>query len=271
MTDLHSTRAKINRAKQKLDPLNDAIRAYLDEEPCVVVPEPDPDTGLLVLVARVGRPPDEDWWLDVGEIGYQARSALDHLTRQIATHDLLAAGLPVPERPRTQFPIFLSEDDYLKGGKKSWRERMLVGISEDHRKIIDALQPYHRGFVAQDPLAILRALSDRDKHRDRHVALAGTPRYSIHVGPNPMSGPTGTGMTVDGSGQPMPVQDGQIIAGGATFKSGATGQTTYYEPTLESFPVTVAFVGDQPIDFNSIARVLAHVEGIIDDFEQRIT
>jgi hypothetical protein len=115
----------------------------------------------------VEREPDGDWGLDLGEIVGQARSALDLLVKQ-----LVIDGGNTPIRANA-FPIFLDYGEYAsKGRGKSWRERMLQGVAKKHRRLIDEYQPYHAGKQAgRDPLAILAAITNRDKHEDIHVAL----------------------------------------------------------------------------------------------------
>lgn len=67
--------------------------------------------------------PDEEWAVDLGEIGTNARAALDHLVYQLAIDN----GSDPSKGSRTQFPIFLDEPEYRRGGNRSHRERMLKG------------------------------------------------------------------------------------------------------------------------------------------------
>ena len=89
----------------------------------------------------------------IGEVLYHLRTALDYLVFELAVHD---SG---SEQARTQFPIFDQESHFSGSGR-----RMLVGVNSVHRARIEELQPYKGPHNAW--LALLRDLSNRDKHRE---------------------------------------------------------------------------------------------------------
>jgi hypothetical protein len=108
--------------------------------------------------------------LEIGEIAHNLRSALDHLVVQLVVDN----GRD-PESTRTQFPIFLREDDYRqkRGRRPAHREAMLDGVAKSNKTVIDGLQPYQAGprSARRHPLWLLREITDRDRHREPHIAF----------------------------------------------------------------------------------------------------
>ena len=112
----------------------------------------------------------------MGEVAYQIRSGLDQLVTQLV---VLNGG--DPDKHRGSFPIFDNAQDYRQktirprggGPKLNKRDIALAGVSDPAKRIIDALQPYHRGrrwMVFLDPLYVLNAACVGDKHRYGHPA-----------------------------------------------------------------------------------------------------
>lgn len=97
------------------------------------------------------KPVPPDWPLRSGEAIQNLRSSLDHVVYK-------ASG----ERSRAQFPIFIDACEFqVYGG------RMLRGVPASMRAAIEWSQPYIRmpDAPTQDALALLRTLSNHDKHR----------------------------------------------------------------------------------------------------------
>jgi hypothetical protein len=285
---LTAARAKLARAKQKFDAVNDEIRAFLDSEPYGLVPV-GPDTGTgefdsqvhslmskhanLVGFVNIGpgiptselsglqfvvhQTPSVDWGLDVGDIGVNARSSLDFLVYQLA----IANGVPPGKCVRTQFPIFLNAADY-RHGKRSHRERMLAGVAPKHKRFIDNLQPFQRGVqqARNDPLAILKALTDRDKHRDWVPVYAQLRDFKITA-----TMPDGLSMEFDAEvGEPRIYDDGDRFRVPVVLTDDAKVETS-------GQPMTIAFsLDDRLISLHDVERILLHVSGILDNFERRI-
>ncbi len=174
--DLSTVRRKVARAKDKLDTLSAEAAAYLDAMPYRIVVEANGDDQ--TIVCRVDRAPDPEWALELSEIAYQARSALDQLVKQL----VIDSG-NVHQRG-TAFPIFRERDPYVKPDKNGIikRDKLLKGVASRHRRVIDDVQPYQRGrWAANDPLAVLSTVSNRDKHDESYTAIAavGRPRFKI--------------------------------------------------------------------------------------------
>ena len=111
--------------------------------------------------------------------------ALEHLVYELST--------PAGRRRGTAFPIFDDEDDFKRQG-----EPKIATIRGDERTLIERLQPYNATKVASDnPLAILRKLSNLDKHRLLVTTVAAVSELESGVGSgNARSAPSGpSGLT----------------------------------------------------------------------------
>ena len=97
------------------------------------------------------KPMPDHWPLLAGEAIQNLRSALDHFV-------YAASG----ERRRAQFPIFTDPYEFQVLSPK-----MTKGVPKPMRASIEGAQPYRHTprAPAQDPLALLNALSNLDKHR----------------------------------------------------------------------------------------------------------
>lgn len=174
-TDLNGVRRKLARAKHKLDALSAEVAVYMDPPPFRFVVETNGNHQ--GIVCRIDREPDEQWADELVEIVYQARSALDQLFQQL----IIDSG----NTPwKGVYPIRSDRYNYFAKGKGgiSERDRLLKGVAGRHRRIIDSVQPFHRGrSAARDPLAVLSTISNRDKHNDVYVcvATAGNPAFKI--------------------------------------------------------------------------------------------
>ena len=128
--------------------------------------------GAYVVTGEVVRPMTDElmWAVLLGDAIHNLRSALDHLIWQLVLLDTGKEG-----SNENQFPIVSTGDRYwstTKNGGPSTRDTRLRGVSEEHRAIIDACQPYRILRPKEvEALAALRDLSNHDKHRLLHVLL----------------------------------------------------------------------------------------------------
>ena len=168
---LLGARLKVERALQHLDSLREQTRTFTESDPYRTVIEADPETGDQVVRIRfthAERRIPRRLGLVAGDAIHNLRSALDHLTWQLA---VLGTG---PGR-RTQFPLFDDPNEYRRN-----EAQLLEGIAKGHRARIETLQPYHvKALVAvggglsglHDPLVTnlslmpLGRLDNTDKHR----------------------------------------------------------------------------------------------------------
>lgn len=149
---------KINWARHHVQKLNSKIDSEIKPRTYQLSHEINSETGDFEIVWD---PPalDPEFGLRIGDAVHQLRSALD-----LAVWELTGRNGVDPEtlkRPRPQFPIFSSKEDFDSTGVGQIR-----GVTEALQGVIRENQPYHRGdYAHQDPLAILADLSNTDKHR----------------------------------------------------------------------------------------------------------
>jgi hypothetical protein len=163
-------------------------RRYLASDPCElehVVRRPDLDgkgTHHDLVWKRYVAPPHEIG-LIVGDAIHNLRSALDHLTLQLALYGAIGANatLTAKEEIGIQFPIVLTEDEF----KQQLRRGRLRHVRNDARAAIEGAQPYKTLPLTPGlaPLAILNRLDNADKHR---TLVLGAPvvRITHHLWPD---------------------------------------------------------------------------------------
>ena len=166
--DLSGPRAKLSRALELREELAGYIQRTLEpsgNRPSLALRTDNATKEYVIYVDHV---PDLAAFhtrvgLLVGDIVYNLRSALDHLVYQLA---LINTGGNVARPERTQFPICDSRLLYEKAASAD-----LAEVAPDHKQVIESFQPYHPmeenisvGLYFH-PLAMLRDLSNTDKHR----------------------------------------------------------------------------------------------------------
>ena len=158
--------AKLRRADLHLQELNEEIGDYVAEDHSRKVSTYDEAKQLSELRIEVGEPPNDLLWsVILGDFLHNVRSALDHLVWQL----VLLAGKQQPGRQH-QFPIAMTKESYER--PDGLRDRCLAGVAEEHRAIIDRVQPFRLGDdVSDHSLAHLRRLSNADKHRILPVTM----------------------------------------------------------------------------------------------------
>lgn len=176
--------AKLDRAKTHFQALNKSIGAFKRSKTHdFVVAQFDPNTGEKVINLRILKEPkNPEWGLLLGDMVHNLRSALDHLVWQLA---LLNGKKP---RRQNQFPIIGTKNEYWEvpaNRSESVRDRMLAGVSEDHRAFIDMVQPFIAGDSRPEDrttaLALLSGISNADKHRVIHAGFVLTEEPSLDL------------------------------------------------------------------------------------------
>lgn len=106
---------------------------------------------LLIIVDEVQDLPTVEWGIVIGDAVHCLRSALDQMVYGLATDPTRFCAFPICDTA------------------KEWAieaPAMVYSVPEEVVALIDRMQPYHRGDAAGDhPLALLRKLSNLDKHR----------------------------------------------------------------------------------------------------------
>ncbi len=203
--DFSGVRAKMDRGSQHAAVLNDETGYVYDAQHNPVISpfnriplrlEYEPDTGYHVLraTARHSEQTVRRWGLITGDAVHNYRSALDHLTWQLACHKTGGENLPgvsEGEARNVQFP--LDDKPPAHGDARRFREGgYLKHVLPEHREIIYQHQPFGNrfnfGHEEVHPFTGLRKLSNGDKHRlitpiavlaDRFMGLQVSPFGSI--------------------------------------------------------------------------------------------
>lgn len=171
---LGSARLKRERAAELWRALSEEVLHFFRVEdvfPFVIDGEFDRDAHLYRLYARLQiEIPVERWGIVVGDFAHNARSALDHAAWALATARGLTGRNENTDR-RIQFPITDTREAFDRAIKR------LPGLPDADVAMLESLQPYHSAdFPARmtlpRPLATLRDMSNTDKHRSVHIAIA---------------------------------------------------------------------------------------------------
>jgi hypothetical protein len=157
--------AKLARAGEHLEALDEEITDFLATRPYAVRFEVDEQTGQQVAQIKVsGEPPAIRWGLMIGDCVHNMRSALDHLAWELS-------GAKPPRK--TEFPIFHNRQEF-ESRKPRGGLYKIRGIKDPRaRTLIKSVQPCYseRGRVKAHPLYALRQLSNTDKHKVLHLSV----------------------------------------------------------------------------------------------------
>jgi hypothetical protein len=188
--------------------------------------------------------------------GHHLRAALDNLIYQ-----LVIDNGQDPDKSRTQFPIFADEREYRdrKGSRPAHREAMLKNVAKRNKGVIDQLQPYQAGprQARRHPLWLLKLISDRDKHKTPHAALAivGEPFVELT---SPL-----VEETMRMSFPPRPADDGTELFQIAPSTELGTGIGDIHADVVLVF-------GAYHVDIDDLDRIAQKVAQIIGRFEDRL-
>lgn len=160
--DLTGVDLKLERAKFHLAHLKESIDARCDPNTYRFALNLDPDSGKHILTAHDVPEADPEWRLEIGEILFNLRSALDHLAWQLV---ILDGGEPGDQ---TQFPIH--ETPFNKNGVLTPTQVTPKIKSPKILAALDEVQPYYGPSgephpFPQSPLWQVKKLNNIDKHR----------------------------------------------------------------------------------------------------------
>lgn len=158
---------KVNRTHGQFQTLEAEIKAFCESRPYRMTFDPDIETGDQVVRVELDPLPSAiKWGVQIGEIVHNLRSALEHVVWKA-----VEANGNVPTRA-TGFPLFVNESDFRAAGR-SGGQRMINGVSDDVRALIERLQPFHAREKGEEPeahiLYVLNELWNTDKHRVLHL------------------------------------------------------------------------------------------------------
>lgn len=170
---LASARLKRDRAREHLKALKEQCWLFMNQEPKPygISDKLKQEGQWSVALLDVRQHPPIEFGLIAGDFINNINAALDHLVY----------GLSATKKKGTGFPISVDPDSYVFTSRKkkvSDRDRLLAGVIEDERALIDAYQPYANGMEA-DPLWRMREFANTDKHRVTHPAFARMHRYRV--------------------------------------------------------------------------------------------
>jgi hypothetical protein len=157
--DLSGVFLKLERAEEHIETVREQVESFRKRNPPPFGFRTEETPGQnksikYALYATIREEPPRELSLPVGDAIQNMRSALDHLIYELAT--------PSGRRSRRlQFPIFTDECEF-----KVLSPPLIQSITGDERTLIERVQPYAAtNPPSDDPLTVLRKLSNRDKHR----------------------------------------------------------------------------------------------------------
>lgn len=181
-----SARSKLDWAYRHLQKLRDEINCFQKTEPYPVTPQFNTDRTECRLYISVTKPIPKHWGLIVGDCIHNVRSALDHVTWELAE----SFTGPRPKDTGTQFPIFdspLSDEgkhEFWRYGEPPGRAaRMLTRIPVYAQALIEQAQPYHSRNITKHPLRLCRELNNTDKHKIIPVIVSAVEHSAFSITP----------------------------------------------------------------------------------------
>ena len=163
VADLTGVNLKLERAKCHLAHLENAIDARINPNVYRFELNRDAQSGKHILTAHDVPAVDPQWSLEIGEILFNLRSALDHLAWQLVILD----GAHEPGKD-TQFPI--RETPFNKKGVLLPIRLIPEVTNPQILEAFEEVQPYYRHDLTpqppcQSPLWQVNKLNNIDKHR----------------------------------------------------------------------------------------------------------
>lgn len=152
--------AKFNRSKEQFDELLTEMDEFFNQESKPHFSRGYFDAKAWEWVERfqIREEPPLRFGIMLGDCVHNLRSALDHLMCQVTMLD----GGTIDDCARTQFPIVRESEAQFE----AMADRQIPVLSKRHRALVKRAQPYRAGDEAwRHPLAVLRELSNADKHR----------------------------------------------------------------------------------------------------------
>lgn len=201
---LDSCYAKLRQAEGHAQTLHGEIRAFQESGGLRIGHEADPQSSNYIFyVKEVKEPPVLDWGCRMGDVLHNLHSALDHLAWQLAAFGL--GREPTKEEAKSiSCPIALTSNDFNSLA-------IIKILDPSHLATLRGLQPYQRGNRKRaegHPLAIIKELSNIDKHRLVHISHMALKAF-------PFKPPTAKDYEITRIVTPsgdVPLKDGQELA-----------------------------------------------------------
>ncbi len=261
---LEGPRAKHRRGVEQLNVLNDAILEYLGREPkpYSLRGQFHPDRCEYVFVGKILESMEDlaYWGTVLGDVLHNFRCALDHLVCQLV---LLNTGRECTGD--NQFPICTTGENYWSRGKsgRNTRDWRLQGVADEHKAIIDTLQPYRTHGMRPNQIEVLAGLqkfSNLDKHRLIHPTL-----FAVDVHDSSDFALISNDDAGDMTGQALDAlttdRETEVLA--VRFPCPGPNPDVRVEGEL---PISVGFGKPPPIRLPAFFTMAEHTEWIIDQF-----
>lgn len=164
MPHLDNVLLKLNRASERATALTANIAAFCRDHPITLDAQlREGQLGINLVCQMEGMiVPLKEWSLELGEIVYSLRSALDNLIYVC----VLIRSDPPPNPRDLQFPIVQDPRQYANAVRN-----IAPQLPPNIADLLESVQPYQRGRPdvegrpEHDPLVLLNWISNHDKHR----------------------------------------------------------------------------------------------------------
>lgn len=166
--------AKLDRADESLDALDEEMRRISDGKPSTIRTELDFKTGWhTVEIAHVESIPPRPSVL-VGESLYHGCSVLEHLVWALVQANNKTPGkdhtFPLWDEPPRPKGFSDTKDAFLQITQR----KQLAGVPTAAVALIESLQPYRRPEPARSFLSILNHMARDDRHHTIHSSFVGS-------------------------------------------------------------------------------------------------
>lgn len=169
--DLSDAIAKLGRSRDHFGILVELVAAFRRDAYRVEAQNDWPNSMQVVVFAEPLRdPPAREWGPIIGDIVHNLRSALDNMVYALASFREGPAPDPVEGKwARLAFPVRRTDAEW-----RSIRSDRLWALDDTEADAIRGLQPFSTGQESpeREPLMILEALWNIDKHRHLHLVGA---------------------------------------------------------------------------------------------------
>jgi hypothetical protein len=162
-----SWQLKLERARQHLADLRQAVDAFLEAGHYDLAQHRAPDGSYIEVRLIAGQEPDPRLSVIIGDVLHNARSAIDSLVYALAEHHQ-GRELTREEAQSTQFPFSTRPEGWPDGQAP----RFVRLLSPRAIEAVRMAQPNYWGYGGDGhPLLMLRELSNIDKHRQVLLAI----------------------------------------------------------------------------------------------------
>jgi hypothetical protein len=167
---LASARLKLIRASEHIKTIKNSIATYAASGPYELIRDANGKEKINII-----REPPPEISILSGEVFYQIRSALDHLTFNLVKINPNSIALPTDWEESCSFPLKLTLPKSIQNppvpyGHDSF-SKALPGVAKGPFTFIERLQPYYSSGAHNPWLRRLAKLSNIDRHRHLNLTV----------------------------------------------------------------------------------------------------